>query len=290
MSWRSRLHFAACVRAVFIGLGRYTMYRDESSFLTTTGAPSATLSKGLLGRSVQGRHQPSGPYWLRSAVMGLLVLGLHIVVIIGILAAPPLRTVLPVSLPAYIAVNLSTTRSSPARVSRATPIEPQPSKARQRQKPQLPLEPLPLNPQPTSVAQTAVVAESSIAPEQDSKPSEQVLSSLDSPSDAVPKTGAASVEQTWENLVLAALNRHKRYPQDAQARGLEDVVYLRFNVDRQGAIADPIIERSRGIASLDAEALALPRRASPLPPPPPQILGDPIELLVPIEFFLSHSK
>ena len=34
--------------------------------------------------------------------------------------------------------------------------------------------------------------------------------------------------------------------------------------------------------------MALIQRAQPLPPPPPEITANPIELVVPIEFYLSN--
>jgi protein TonB len=47
------------------------------------------------------------------------------------------------------------------------------------------------------------------------------------------------------------------------------------------------LERSSGVRSLDDEALSLPKRASPLPRPPEEVKGDSIELVVPVEFFMS---
>ncbi|MPT49375.1 MAG: energy transducer TonB, partial [Sphingobium sp.] len=47
------------------------------------------------------------------------------------------------------------------------------------------------------------------------------------------------------------------------------------------------LERSSGFRSLDDEAVALPKRASPLPKPPEDVKGDTIELVVPVEFFMK---
>jgi len=58
-------------------------------------------------------------------------------------------------------------------------------------------------------------------------------------------------------------------------------------MDRDGRILSVRLERSSGFRALDEEALALPRRASPLPKPPEDVRGDPIELVVPVEFFMS---
>jgi protein TonB len=47
------------------------------------------------------------------------------------------------------------------------------------------------------------------------------------------------------------------------------------------------IEKSSGVESLDQETLALIQRAQPLPKPPAEMPGNPIELVVPIEFSLT---
>jgi periplasmic protein TonB len=91
---------------------------------------------------------------------------------------------------------------------------------------------------------------------------------------------------TWEGLVLGALNKVKRYPRDAHFARQQGVPYIRFVMDRDGKLLSARIERSSGVRSLDQEALALPKRAQPLPKPPEDVKGGSIELVVPVEFFL----
>ena len=64
------------------------------------------------------------------------------------------------------------------------------------------------------------------------------------------------------------------------------MIYVRFVMDRVGKVLDYAIERSRGYALLDQEVVALIQRASPLPPPPEEVQGERLELVVPVEFFL----
>ncbi len=97
------------------------------------------------------------------------------------------------------------------------------------------------------------------------------------PSNAVP---------TWQGRLLGRLEQFKRYPSMAQYRRQEGVVYLRFSMDRTGKVLSARIEKSSGIDVLDQETLALIHRAEPLPPPPPEVPGDPIELVVPVQFYL----
>lgn len=91
---------------------------------------------------------------------------------------------------------------------------------------------------------------------------------------------------TWEGLVLGALNKVRRYPRDARFARQQGVPYIRFVIDREGTILFVRLERSSGVRSLDQEALSLPKRAQPLPKPPDEVMGDTIELVVPVEFFM----
>jgi protein TonB len=87
--------------------------------------------------------------------------------------------------------------------------------------------------------------------------------------------------------VLAALNRKKRYPSSAQRRHEQGIPWIRFVMDREGKVLSVNLERSSGFRELDEEAVRLPRRASPLPKPPEEVEGQTIELVVPVEFFMS---
>ncbi|ENO86172.1 energy transducer TonB, partial [Thauera linaloolentis] len=102
-----------------------------------------------------------------------------------------------------------------------------------------------------------------------------------------PSSGAASqAAATWEAQLLGHLERFKRYPRAAQRRRLEGVVLVRFAVDRQGRVLRVGIARASGHAPLDDEAVATVHRAAPLPPPPADIPGDPVEVTTPVDFFL----
>lgn len=109
---------------------------------------------------------------------------------------------------------------------------------------------------------------------------------------AAPIAGASTVAsnapQTWESLLEAKLQRNKRYPGAAQDSGQQDVVYVRMAIDRAGRLMDANVVRSRGYALLDSEAVALAHRASPFPAPPADEAGDPIVLVVPVEFFITR--
>lgn len=104
--------------------------------------------------------------------------------------------------------------------------------------------------------------------------------------DAAAAAVAARQASDWQAIVLAHLERHRRYPFAAQRAREQGTADLRFRVDRRGRVLAARIERSSGSAALDEEAVAVVRRAEPLPPPPPEIAGETLELVVPVRFRL----
>jgi protein TonB len=121
----------------------------------------------------------------------------------------------------------------------------------------------------------------------------QALVAPPKPVAASPVQGASSVAsnaaQSWENGLLARLERVKRYPGAAQAQGQEDLVYVRLTIDRAGRLTDAQVVRSRGYAMLDREVVAMAHRASPFPAPPAEE-RDPVVVVVPVEFFIGGES
>ncbi len=105
---------------------------------------------------------------------------------------------------------------------------------------------------------------------------------------AAPAPGATShnpnAVPNWKSLLLAQLERHKRYPPEAQSRGEQGVAQIAFSIDRRGRVHSPHIVRSSGSNLLDRATMSLVERAQPLPPPPPEIPGTQIAITVPIRY------
>jgi periplasmic protein TonB len=106
---------------------------------------------------------------------------------------------------------------------------------------------------------------------------------------AAPRSGAPSsspsdAEQSWEQQILARIEREKRYPSEAQQQGMEDYVTVRFVVDREGKVISARITHSNGLGPLDQEALAVFRRVS-FAPPPSDALGQTFDRQVRLHFF-----
>jgi protein TonB len=95
-----------------------------------------------------------------------------------------------------------------------------------------------------------------------------------------------SAQVTWQGLLLGHLEQHRRYPRQAERLRQQGVAYVRFSVDRQGHASNIRLGTSSGHALLDAETLDTVRRGNPVPPPPADLPGDPVEVMVPVAFSL----
>ena len=108
------------------------------------------------------------------------------------------------------------------------------------------------------------------------------------PSAAAPSPGQAPsiarVQASWQKRLIDHLNRHKRYPDAARSRRAQGIVVVAFRLDSSGQVVASRVTKSSGSQALDEEALAVLKRASPLPAPPEQIAGPMLDLVLPIQF------
>ena len=86
------------------------------------------------------------------------------------------------------------------------------------------------------------------------------------------------------------LAQHRHYPRAARRSGAEGTVWVRFVLDRGGDLQGSEILESSGHAVLDRAALDLLEKASPFPALPPELTTDEIELVLPIEYDLTHAR
>jgi protein TonB len=104
---------------------------------------------------------------------------------------------------------------------------------------------------------------------------------------AAPEQGQVNISNStaipaWKQQVVGLLERHKRYPEAAQARNQQGTVELAFSLDHQGRVSASRIAKGSGWTALDEATLDLVRRAQPFPPPPPEMIG--VDLSVPIHY------
>lgn len=87
----------------------------------------------------------------------------------------------------------------------------------------------------------------------------------------------------WQSRLMAHLERRKKYPSGARARREQGTVHVRFSIDPGGNVGSVTLVRSSGFKELDNEVLALIRRASPVPAPPPGVSRN---ISAPVKFSL----
>jgi periplasmic protein TonB len=93
---------------------------------------------------------------------------------------------------------------------------------------------------------------------------------------------------SWQQALIARIARFQLYPPNAN--GAEGVVTLGFTIDRQGHLLSSRIVKSSGSAVLDAEALALIKRAAPLPAPPAELTDANLSFALPIRYAATAKE
>ena len=97
-------------------------------------------------------------------------------------------------------------------------------------------------------------------------------------------TGASvsRVRTTWQRQLVAHLDRNKRYPTGSKRAAYE--VLITFTLDRTGRVVSTAIAKSSGDAVFDEAALAMMRRADPVPQPPALVADEGLTFTVPVVF------
>lgn len=119
------------------------------------------------------------------------------------------------------------------------------------------------------------------APRTSAPPTAQAQRAERAAAAAAGAASSAAAAASWRSELIAHLNRYKRFPSGAGSGG---VATIAFTINRSGQVTGSRLLRSSGDSVLDAEAVALPRRASPVPAPPAGTGGRSIGLAVPIRF------
>ena len=130
----------------------------------------------------------------------------------------------------------------------------------------------------TAPSEQSVAAEATAAPSVEKAP--------EAPQTVAPAQGvgesARRVKLTWQKELAAHFDRHKRYPQNRNAKAAEIVVS--FELDRSGHVLSARVERSSGDTSFDEAAIAMLRRSDPVPAPPPLVADEGLNFTLPVVF------
>jgi len=195
-----------------------------------------------------------------------------------------------------VMVELAAVPVSPNITPNELPPGPQQSEAEPEPMPEKPIEKVELPPDPKAEPLAVMPPPKPIEKPKENKPKQKHASLSSAPSTAeqraqraaAPMPGASSRNSdavpNWKSQLVARLERYKRYPSEAQSRGERGVAQLAFSVDRSGGVHNARIVQSSGSSILDRETLTLVARAQPLPPPPPEVPGAQIPIVVPIRY------
>jgi periplasmic protein TonB len=195
-----------------------------------------------------------------------------------------------------VMVELAPAPVSPNITPNELPPGPQQSEAELESVPEKPIEKVELPPDQKAGPLAVTPPPKPIEKPKESKPKQKHASLASAPSTAeqqaqrtaAPMPGASSRNSdavpNWKSQLVARLERYKRYPSEAQSRGERGVAQLAFSVDRSGGVHNARIVQSSGSSILDRETLTLVERAQPLPPPPPEVTGSQIPIVVPIRY------
>ena len=109
------------------------------------------------------------------------------------------------------------------------------------------------------------------------------------PSAAAPPTPGAAVHTPatlirWQSALAAHLERFKRYPTAARARGEQGIAKVAFTIDHEGHLLRSRIVQSSGSSVLDQETLGMLARAQPMPKPPGNTSDGALSFIVPVRF------
>jgi len=156
------------------------------------------------------------------------------------------------------------------------PPEPEPAKIVPAEKP------APVKPKVTRV-EAKKPAEAPPAPRTTASPRTERQAPAAS---AISSGASASAIASYNNLVRAHLLRFKQYPPGAKAAGRQGVARLNFTLGRGGQVLASALGGSSGDAALDAETMAMVRRAQPFPAFPPELTQASMRFSIPMAFTL----
>ncbi len=97
---------------------------------------------------------------------------------------------------------------------------------------------------------------------------------------------SATATAQYEQLLVAWLEKQKKYPRRAKRMRIEGEGWLRILINRAGQTQNVTLEQSTGNRLLDKAALEMAKRANPFPAMPDNDPRQELEFIVPVVFAL----
>jgi TonB family protein len=142
----------------------------------------------------------------------------------------------------------------------------------------------PVEDQPPAPETPAVASMPSEAAEATAPPKSEVATEAPVPVAPVVSTdnGTSKIKATWQKALMVHLNRNKRFPTRGKRHSAE--VDVAFTLDRLGHVVTASIVKSSGDPTFDEAALAMMKRADPVPAPPPALADEGLSFEMPVIF------
>jgi protein TonB len=106
------------------------------------------------------------------------------------------------------------------------------------------------------------------------------------PASAVSSGVSAAAVASYKQMVAAHLQRFKQYPPAAKAAGQQGTARVSFTLSRSGQVLSTSLGGSSGHSALDAETLAMVRRAQPFPAFPADVKQSSMSFGAPVAFYI----
>lgn len=103
---------------------------------------------------------------------------------------------------------------------------------------------------------------------------------------AISAGASAAAVASYKQMVAAHLQRFKQYPPAAKATGQQGTARVSFTLGRSGQVLSAGLGGSSGHSVLDAETLAMVRRAQPFPAFPPDVKQGSMSFAAPVAFYI----
>lgn len=97
---------------------------------------------------------------------------------------------------------------------------------------------------------------------------------------------SAAVLASYRQMVAAHLQRFKQYPPAAKSAGQQGTARISFTLSRSGGVTSVSLAGSSGHAALDAETVAMVRRAQPFPAFPADVKQSSMPFSAPVAFYI----
>jgi protein TonB len=103
---------------------------------------------------------------------------------------------------------------------------------------------------------------------------------------AVSTGASAAAVASYKQMVAAHLQRFKQYPPAAKSAGQQGTARVSFTLSRSGGVMSAGLGGSSGHSALDAETLAMVRRAQPFPAFPSDVKQSSMSFSAPVAFYI----